>query len=298
MKGKRRFGYLWNDPWAAIHRRSLHLVLLIVSTLFVHPRAGNVTPISSPEELAQGIASGFFHVVLDVRTLMEFQKGHLPRATLVENLNRQQQQTDPSVPAVLRHCQYCSIVVYCASGRRAKGAIEYLQRHGFQSLYFYAGGMNQWSSLSKQSIEFVVSTDQSQVPPCSLDLVVSRTCESTHNTLVAHSSVPLHGSPYERKATESQSIQTPGDDSSTGVSGRDAGAVRQEEQSAFIPIVFGATRRARKDRVEGNEAFILGYFLAAFEVGLALLVFVVIMYSLGRLYKRYHGTHESSFRRR
>ena len=131
--------------------------LLAVALLFVASE-GTITEVS-PDELDDGIRSGFFRVVADVRTLAEFERGHIPNATLVESLASAGTAYEVTNASALWGCRTCNIAVYCRSGARANTALRYLARQGFENL-FDAGGIGDW----KASNRALVNTDSKGTP--------------------------------------------------------------------------------------------------------------------------------------
>ncbi|CEM31886.1 unnamed protein product [Vitrella brassicaformis CCMP3155] len=79
-----------------------------------------------------------FDLVVDVRTLNEYDSGHVPEAPLVESLGSIRD------PSLLKGCEAYKIGLYCQSGRRSAIAASFLsQEAGFQYIYDL-GGMSQW----------------------------------------------------------------------------------------------------------------------------------------------------------
>jgi phage shock protein E len=80
----------------------------------------------SPSEALERIADGAR--VIDVRTAEEFAAGHVDGAV---NLDVQQADFEEQVSELPREESY---VVYCASGRRASGAVEKMTALGFNDV--------------------------------------------------------------------------------------------------------------------------------------------------------------------
>ena len=90
------------------------------------------------EEFYQGIQDGIFTAVVDVRTLSEWEDGHIENATLVENL-----ASTGSIDPLLG-CESCDLGIYCRSGARAGQAISRLKAAGFQGTLYNGLGTRGW----------------------------------------------------------------------------------------------------------------------------------------------------------
>ena len=77
-------------------------------------------------------------VILDVRTLREFQKGHIPYAVNIdihdENFQKQIESLDRTK----------SYFVYCRSGSRSYSAAKFMKDIGFNSVYNLEEGILNW----------------------------------------------------------------------------------------------------------------------------------------------------------
>jgi len=127
--------------------------------------------------IEEGVA---FDAVVDVRSLSEWESGHIANATLVESLasfNSESSFGDatPNVvgsPMDLAGCEYCNIAVYCNSGSRARTALGKLRDAGFLGRLYNGQGVTQWTAAG-----FELVTDQESVtPPCTVDDNVSEQC--------------------------------------------------------------------------------------------------------------------------
>ena len=99
----------------------------------------------SPHQLAEGLRTGAFHYLLDVRTPAEWESGHLPNATKMFRL-----ANGGVEPTSILGCRdkNCTMAVYCTVGIRAERAIARLvNEYGFRSSDLYnGGGVRQWSA--------------------------------------------------------------------------------------------------------------------------------------------------------
>ncbi len=76
------------------------------------------------------------HLLLDVRTLAEYQERHIEPSVLIplQELEARYQELPKDK----------TILVICRSGNRSLKAIEILQKYGFTQLYNVQGGINAW----------------------------------------------------------------------------------------------------------------------------------------------------------
>lgn len=91
----------------------------------------------SVEEAAQKRDQGAF--ILDVRTVEEWEEGHIPNATLI-----------PLDELPVRLSEVPSdreIVVVCRSGNRSQVGRDILLDAGFEQVTSMAGGVTEWESL-------------------------------------------------------------------------------------------------------------------------------------------------------
>eukprot|EP00977_Amphora_coffeiformis_P017719 scaffold5873_cov172-Amphora_coffeaeformis.AAC.16 len=127
-----------------------------------------------PDEFRERILAGDFDVIVDVRRRDgEWDLGHIPEATLVENL---------ALFSPGSGCEYCAIIVYCRSGARAGRAISILQENGFKGRLYNGLGIGQWTG-SPYNYELVNTS--SVTPPCTFNQTVSDQC---YNDWVARTS--------------------------------------------------------------------------------------------------------------
>ena len=78
--------------------------------------------------------------VVDIRTLREFDQGHLPGVVHIDyrsqDFLQRMQDLDMSKP----------VIIHCASGGRSRNAAVMLQKAGFKTIYDYSGGFADWKS--------------------------------------------------------------------------------------------------------------------------------------------------------
>mmetsp|Transcript_3738 Transcript_3738/g.4047 ORF Transcript_3738/g.4047 Transcript_3738/m.4047 type:complete len:227 (-) Transcript_3738:86-766(-) len=144
---------------------SLFLVVAITILALFSSAAAFDIPEISPQELYDGIESGRFDAIVDVRRPEEWDTGHIPDATWLPNL-----QEAKEIPVEIMGCRNCgnkTIVLYCKSGSRSAAAIEHIQSMGgFEDVTVYNGmGVVQWTDAGFD----LVSTDSSPPSGCNVD---------------------------------------------------------------------------------------------------------------------------------
>jgi LPXTG-site transpeptidase (sortase) family protein len=90
----------------------------------------------SVEEVYDIITSGGDYVILDVRTLEEFNQGHLEGAVHIP--------VDELEARLGELLQDKPIIVYCKSGGRSSTAADLLVENGFTRVYDMSGGITEW----------------------------------------------------------------------------------------------------------------------------------------------------------
>lgn len=75
-------------------------------------------------------------MMLDVRTLEEWDEAHIPDATLItlDQLEGRVDEVPTDIP----------VVIYCRSGNRSQTALAILQKAGYSNLHNMLGGINAW----------------------------------------------------------------------------------------------------------------------------------------------------------
>lgn len=77
--------------------------------------------------------------LIDVRTKMEFEDGHIPGSV---NIDLYDPSFQKKLDALDKDKTY---YVYCRSGNRSAHACNMMAKHGFKDLYNLKGGMIYWS---------------------------------------------------------------------------------------------------------------------------------------------------------
>ena len=114
------------------------------------------------EEFAQGVEDGRYKILVDVRTGQEFENGHIPNSTLLENLASLGNAAQVATPEDIAGCENCPIVVFDNNGARARVALKFLAEAGFGNLSLFEGGLDAWE---EQRFGIEKGTD-SVTPPC------------------------------------------------------------------------------------------------------------------------------------
>jgi rhodanese-related sulfurtransferase len=83
------------------------------------------------------------HVLLDVRSVAEFEKGHIPHAT---NLDISSSKFTEKVAALDTNKTY---LVNCAVGMRSARACKKMEEMGFKNLYDLSPGFDGWKKAGK-----------------------------------------------------------------------------------------------------------------------------------------------------
>ncbi len=100
-----------------------------------------------PQELQKRIASKRAPVVLDVRTIFEFRKGHIPGAIHA-----------PTWKILLRLApiptdRNSELVVTCELGPRAQIATGLLKLYGYRNVALLAGQMADWRQAGRPQVK-------------------------------------------------------------------------------------------------------------------------------------------------
>lgn len=161
----------------------LFLVSIYLSDIVV--TYANTLQALQPDEFRERLLAGDYNVIVDVRRRGdEWELGHIPEATLVENLAlfSPGSTTNRGTPSDLAGCEFCDIIVYCRSGARAGQAISILQENGFEGRLYNGLGVSQWTG---DPYNYELVNTVSVVPPCTFNQTVSDQC---YNEWVARTS--------------------------------------------------------------------------------------------------------------
>jgi|SRR5690554_1008347 len=129
--------------------RKIAIVLSLFLTLFFigckEKSTAREIRVISPQEVHDAVFDSHKHQLIDVRTLEEFNEGHVQNAQNIcvtdadfkENISK----LDKNEPVYL----------YCRSGKRSAKASQILKEMGFKEIYDMEGGFLEWQSQGLQS---------------------------------------------------------------------------------------------------------------------------------------------------
>jgi rhodanese-related sulfurtransferase len=118
-------------------------IIIVYIAFFLSACENNQHKIVHSPDAFQEVIGGSNVQVLDVRTLEEFNQGHIKNAFLADWKN--QSAFKESVAGLDKKRP---VLVYCAAGPRSSAAADYLSSQGFK-VSELAGGMNAWKAAGK-----------------------------------------------------------------------------------------------------------------------------------------------------
>ena len=119
-------------------KRAALASLIVLAALLLGTAAAARPPDVTPAELAAQLESDAPPIVLDVRTLREWNEGHIPGAMHIpiDEMNDRKH----TVP------QDRDVVVHCGVAPRARMAEKMLMRIGHERVFHLDGGFNAWKA--------------------------------------------------------------------------------------------------------------------------------------------------------
>jgi rhodanese-related sulfurtransferase len=135
---------------------------------FVHSACSYVT--LTPEQFYS--LKDSVNAVFDVRTLSEWDSGHIEGAMHVDSLSLYGTSSQISSPADLAGCEHCDIIVYCRFGARAVQALAHLEAAGFVGNLYNGLGVSQWTAANYPLVANSPSTPAS----CTVNTTASSQC--------------------------------------------------------------------------------------------------------------------------
>lgn len=94
------------------------------------------------DEVIDSITNGKVDAIVDMRTMAEWEQGHIPGAFFVDF---HMKESPPFDVSLLAGCERCKILTYCHSGGRAKMGADLLDANGFTAVTDGLGIM-QWQA--------------------------------------------------------------------------------------------------------------------------------------------------------
>lgn len=114
-------------------------IIEMFTNMFATSDTGAKVQNVSNEEFAEGLERDQDAVLIDVRTEMEFDSGHLPEAKLMDMMSPSFKN---SIEQLDREKSY---YLYCRSGNRSYHAGRAMINKGFTKVYNLAGGIIRWN---------------------------------------------------------------------------------------------------------------------------------------------------------
>ena len=122
-----------------INVRKVLFVFCVISFLACKNASTQSIPVAAfDKELKQNEAQ-----LLDVRSITEYNSGHLPQALQADWNN--EVEFAKRVQALDKHK---TVLVYCLSGIRSNSAMQWLYSKGFTKVYNLQGGINKWKQAN------------------------------------------------------------------------------------------------------------------------------------------------------
>lgn len=123
--------------------KTRHKLILFVALVFVSLLAQAQIVKLDPQNFEKKLQSLTNPVLVDVRTSIEFNQGHLKNAVLIDfnsaDFKSRLSKLDKTKP----------VFVYCAVGGRSNAAVSILSEAGFKEIYDLQGGISAWQRANK-----------------------------------------------------------------------------------------------------------------------------------------------------
>ena len=117
------------------------LSMLVLMTLMATGQPS--VQLLSPSDFGKKLSLVKDKQLIDVRTIDEFNKGHINNAMMIDYLK------DDFKSRLLKLDKTKPVFVYCASGARSSASASILSELGFNQVYDLKGGFRAWSAASK-----------------------------------------------------------------------------------------------------------------------------------------------------
>ncbi|GAB0055907.1 Thiosulfate sulfurtransferase GlpE [Candidatus Magnetaquicoccaceae bacterium FCR-1] len=134
--------------WVQQNGLTVLLTLLFLVLALKNPVMARIYGVRSisVHELAKRLGNKPAPLLIDVRTPMEFNSGHIPGAR-----NEPLGELSRRIEALRQLAQGREVAVVCRSGARSLGGAVMLKKAGCETVYNVAGGMLQWQSQGYQA---------------------------------------------------------------------------------------------------------------------------------------------------
>jgi len=129
-----------------------YIISLCCLLLASHRVKGEVLYLT-PQELMEGIQNRAYAAVIDVRSKEDWDKGHIPNATLVASLNEMDLPPLPKVITGSCNKKDQKIVVTCRTGARAAVAANKLVAAGYKATIYNGGGTDDWTTAGFELVQ-------------------------------------------------------------------------------------------------------------------------------------------------
>jgi rhodanese-related sulfurtransferase len=96
----------------------------------------------TPEQFSQRLNSGQY-ILLDIRTLDEYNTGHIKGAKQIDYY--QTQQFSDYLDSLDKNAKY---LIYCRTGHRSSAALKIMQEKSFTNVIDLSGGITAWTAQS------------------------------------------------------------------------------------------------------------------------------------------------------
>ncbi|WP_224489008.1 rhodanese-like domain-containing protein [Robertkochia flava] len=116
----------------------LFLLLFVMTITGLSAQVKNISITEVPEKLLER------GVLVDVRTPVEFEEGHLPGAL---NIDVKSEEFINEVSGIRKNR---NVLLYCRSGRRSARAAEILDSLGYKKVYNLEGGYLAWDAAKNE----------------------------------------------------------------------------------------------------------------------------------------------------
>lgn len=117
---------------------NLLILLLAILSFTSCAQKSEVKQVTSAEAL-QLISENKNLIVLDVRTPMEFESGHIKGAI---NININDPDAFPKIDKLDHNAEY---LVHCRTNHRSNIAVKHMEKSGFKSIFQMSDGYNGWN---------------------------------------------------------------------------------------------------------------------------------------------------------